>query len=605
MSTKRIVLQKIVFPEEDNAVTNWQLFYRGPRLVKENKRLLIPDKMVVDFASYLNGLSYRKWHLYTGLNQVSLCLKARGKFTVKLTGYSLKPIQAVRTEYHSQNFDLQEPGEVVLSFPEIQDEFITFEFISEGECEFFGGYYFCDFESGQTRSVNLAIATTTFKKEDFIKRNIDKIRSELLEGDDDIRNHLFVNVVDNGRTLKKDEIESPHIRLFYNDNVGGSGGFSRGMLESIHMVPEITNVLLMDDDVMVLPESIRRTYTLLTVLKEEYRQSFISGTMLELDAMWVMHEDIGLVKPNKDFFHAKPIYTATWLSDVLQSNREVPHHNHMYCGWWYCCIPAKTIKERGLSLPLFIRGDDVEYGLRCNPHIITMSGICVWHMGFAGKFSVHTNYYQEFRNMLIVKDAGQKIPDVDVYGRWKQECMRTALTFDYGGWEVLLLALEDYMKGPSFIEEDHGTEILQRNKKYSEKMEPLSAITGISMYLDELFEPERQMSFFKKVKYYLTWNGQRWMSEKKLDEEPSVLRQDWDHKPDKNGFHKKLLVVDHINRTGHIRKLDREKFRELLKRQKKDMKLYQRNHAALEQAYKEAYPYMISEEFWKKYLKLE
>ena len=54
MSTKRIVLQKIVFPEEDNAVTNWQLFYRGPRLVKENKRLLIPDKMVVDFASYLN-----------------------------------------------------------------------------------------------------------------------------------------------------------------------------------------------------------------------------------------------------------------------------------------------------------------------------------------------------------------------------------------------------------------------------------------------------------------------------------------------------------------------------------------------------------------------
>ncbi len=37
-----------------------------------------------------------------------------------------------------------------------------------------------------------------------------------------------------------------------------------------------------------------------------------------------------------------------------------------------------------------------------------------------------------------------------------------------------LIAMEDYMKGPGFIEEDHGTEILQRNKQYAETMHPLT-----------------------------------------------------------------------------------------------------------------------------------
>ena len=35
-----------------------------------------------------------------------------------------------------------------------------------------------------------------------------------------------------------------------------------------------------------------------------------------------------------------------------------------YNGWWMCLIPTEVIREIGLSLPMFIKWDDAEFGLR-------------------------------------------------------------------------------------------------------------------------------------------------------------------------------------------------------------------------------------------------
>lgn len=43
------------------------------------------------------------------------------------------------------------------------------------------------------------------------------------------------------------------------------------MIESIRQKPKATHVLLMDDDVVVLSESIKRTYLLLLLAKEKYK----------------------------------------------------------------------------------------------------------------------------------------------------------------------------------------------------------------------------------------------------------------------------------------------------------------------------------------------
>ena len=50
---------------------------------------------------------------------------------------------------------------------------------------------------------------------------------------------------------------------------------------------------------------------------------------------------------------------------------------------------------------IFIRYDDVEYGLRTGSDIIAMSGICLWHEPFEYRFSSSSQYY-EIRNEMIV-----------------------------------------------------------------------------------------------------------------------------------------------------------------------------------------------------------
>ena len=71
-----------------------------------------------------------------------------------------------------------------------------------------------------------------------------------------------------------------------------------------------------------------------------------------------------------------------------------------YNAWWYCCFPLEIVTEENLPLPLFIRGDDVEYGIRNMKQLILMNGICVWHEPFENKYSSFLEYYI-IRNQLI------------------------------------------------------------------------------------------------------------------------------------------------------------------------------------------------------------
>lgn len=601
---QNVILQKLVLPREERLLTQWTIFYRCYRLMIDEWGMHIPAKTTVDFSTYMNGFPYNKWKLYTGLSDLSLTLRLKGKCKVNLTGYTRTPLHAVRNLYFSHTYDFDEVTEIRLPFENVKDDFLAFELESETDMVLESGYFSSNFEERRIRDVNLAVATTTFRKEEYITHNVELIRKELLESDDEIREHLYLNVVDNGKTLKREDIESYHIRLFYNDNVGGSGGFSRGMYESIHMEGDITHVLLMDDDVLIITESLRRTYALLKVVNDTYKDAFISGAMLEIDSIFFMCEDVGMIKENRDFQHVKPQLDIRKLDCILQNNVEVPYHRRMFAGWWYCCIPAQTIREKGYAMPLFIRGDDMEYGIRCKPKFMTMSGISIWHM-YAGKYSAALYYYMEFRNMFIVKDATGNIDDVDVLGSWKRECLLSTLNLDYGGWELLLLAMEDYLKGPSFIGKDHGTEILQRNKKFSENMKPLSELGDESFYVEGLWAGETPPPRMKRYLYYLTLNGQRWIPETMLTDELATIRYDRDHRPGRSAFHKRILVFNHFNQTYNIRTMDKKKFRELKKRQNALLKEYSTKHEKVKKAYRKAYPELISEKFWIHYLKLD
>ena len=50
------------------------------------------------------------------------------------------------------------------------------------------------------------MATTTFKKESFIKHNISLVNQSILSSGEDIANHFNMHVVDNGRTLDVEKL---------------------------------------------------------------------------------------------------------------------------------------------------------------------------------------------------------------------------------------------------------------------------------------------------------------------------------------------------------------------------------------------------------------
>ena len=76
-------------------------------------------------------------------------------------------------------------------------------------------------------------------------------------------------LIDNGRTLSEHEEisrlvkEYPDvIRIIPNRNVGGAGGFTRGMIEAIEEKEHLglTHVQMMDDDAVMDPELFVRAY---------------------------------------------------------------------------------------------------------------------------------------------------------------------------------------------------------------------------------------------------------------------------------------------------------------------------------------------------------
>ena len=601
------LLQNIVFPKEPEFDVNLNLFYfegRRPLADLKNGCVVLKSFQRYDFTSFINSFSLKKWKQYTALNTVSLALKAKGHFVIRLTAYHRETELVVKNRLIEKEYQLDTEQEIVVEYPSTEDTLLAFEIDTMTDCQLFSAGYLGTFSAASKRNVELSIVTTTFKKEAFIRRNVLKLKEELLS-DPEIGSHIQVYVIDNGRSLDVDEFQHSNIHVCPNKNVGGSGGFARGMLEVLHQESPATHILLMDDDVLLLPESIRRTYQLLVHLKPEYQDYFISGAMLDYERKNLLHEDIGHVYSDGSYRPLKPERDMAYLLHVCMNEEQPYYRDHQYAAWWYCCFPIEAVKKNGLPLPLFVRGDDVEFGIRNQAKIITMNGICVWHMGFRYKFSGSMELYQTFRNSLIYQAISGICQDIDFMPRiWKTYRSRV-LALDYNGAEQILDAVEDFLKGPDFIAQPNGEAIMkqqgQKNEKLSDLTDELDKITEIPAYDGELFfaPPRNPLHTFL---YRLTYNGHRLCPQSFLSDKIEVVPYDWYYSPEKFFWKKSLLAVNPFTRQGVLRTLDKARYKKLQKRYAKIMAEYKKMGATVRQQYRDQFGYFTSEEFWKKYL---
>ena len=574
-----------------------------------------------DFTTYFNALSITKWIEYTVAKTFYLHLEYKGS-SFKLcqrfaNSYNLSSQIVIDGEFEAQASDEWASLDIQLT-PVESEALHAFSIETMGEVRIRNAYYFTNVDQLAVRNVELAIASTTFKKEEYVRRNIRLIRDGVLSSDEPIANHLTFHVVDNGRTLAAEDGDSNRILIHQNPNVGGSGGFAYGMILAMEQLPKATHVLLMDDDVQVLPESFIRTYNLLSLLNDNYQDAFLSGAMMSLEEPNLRTEDLGFFTSLGNFSPLKPSGYMTNLHDVVETEiyssptDSWEDTRQQYAGWWYCVIPMPAVEKNGLPLPLFVRSDDAEYSLRCNPKFMTMNGICVWHNEFRYKYSSAVERYQVSRNTLICQATTGMAPLSDFLKEIHHEVQLDLKKFNYDDAALAVKGLEDFLRGPEFIKHPVAEKRFIEANREREKLIPLNELMvqakDLGVDLESLSEWSLHCggprSKAEAAKDLITFNGQRFVNESNARKgKVSVIdAAGWVYPSAEIRDADTLIVVDMANKKGAIRHYDRKRFKQVWSRYKKAAKEFKANKERLYAEYAACRDELTSVDFWKKYL---
>ena len=445
-----MILQELLFPSSALGADQEMYFRTVGKYDEKAQSVSLRKGQTLSLDTYFNCFSIEKWMKYTLLTDLTLELSLRGTFRIQLLRLHIVGGQIQREPLgeHMHSGDAALPLPADASAKGVYAVSLT---ALEDACEYLGGQYVCSTDECSLRPIDIAIDICTFRREPFIERNLKLLNESIIENPAcALHGHLDVFISDNGQTLDISALSGEHIHIVRNKNVGGAGGFTRGMIEilSDQKNHPRTHALIMDDDVLINPDALIRTYRLLRMLRPEFYGKTIAGAMMRLDHRFIQHES-GAFWNGKYTESAHPFLDMRKIESVL-SNEDETEDKVSFNAWWYSCIPLEKISLDNLPLPIFIRFDDVEYGLRTGSDILTLNGVCLWHEPFEYKYSSSMDYYH-MRNGLIINAFHR--PDINGF-KAALEMIHMALSnlvrYRYGNIDLILRAADDFLKGAEY-----------------------------------------------------------------------------------------------------------------------------------------------------------
>ena len=120
-----------------------------------------------------------------------------------------------------------------------------------------------------------------------------------------------------------------------------------------------------------------------------------------------------------------------------------------------CLIPRVVAEDLGLPLPLFIKWDDAEYGLRARGRgyrTATVPGIAIWHMSFLEKDDTSDwQAYFHYRNRFVAAALhGPDNPKALLIDTLKRT-LRHLMLMEYSAVALQEMALRDFLAGPEAL----------------------------------------------------------------------------------------------------------------------------------------------------------
>lgn len=604
-------LLNVILCVDEHAKNNRELYMRYPRgasSFNDAAGVLVTNQSV-DFLTYINACSISKWRKYAGINEVWLRVVVCGKG--KIETKAVFPGSSEAKVLDTISFEHPAATEVEIPISANGADLVAFAVtpLAGETVELYEACYFVKVDEIQINDVRLALSTTTFKKEEYIVPNIALVKRAIAEEGDPIASRFHMFVVDNGRTLDAESLSDDIVTVIPNPNVGGAGGFARGMIAAEDDDVDYTHVLLMDDDVRILPESLIRTFNLLSLARGKYKGAFVNGAMLSLENPTRQFEDVAYVHKSGGYSRIKDDLDVSIISDIVENERIDTEVEQAYGAWWYSCIPMKYIEKNGLPMPFFVRCDDVEFGVRNKGTYMTMNGICVWHASFEGRFRASVDCYQYVRNSLVmiaVDDCSSESLFMSKLRTWIRRALRD---MDYASAEMYLDGLEDYLKGPDFLTSVDGAALMKTNGARNEKTVSVSAFDART--LEESGVDEEVLShgnltchdsiatrLLKLLPY-----DKHYLPDLFLDTRPAYVVKNGITTLEGRTLRKKTLVCLDPTRTRvSLRKMDKSRFRAVRKREARLLKRYRKTNARVRESYRKAFPYLTSKDFWSDYL---
>jgi len=429
---------------------------------------LIGSGCRVSFATYFNAFPASYWRRWTTVDAVILRIRLAGESKVILyrstaRGHS-HPIETINVES-----DDPETIERTLSLAPFID----------------GGWYWFDIVAGPRGTTlieadwlaeaepappgRVSLGITAFGAPDDLVRKL-----RVLGEATDIHAQLdVVYVIDqSGRRVSdhpgfEDAAKklAGRVQVIEQPNLGGSGGFSRAMDETV-TAGTSDYVLLSDDDVEIDPEGILRAVTFADLAR---KPTIVGGQMFSRYERSVLHAFAEAVAPYRWWWGNAP-NTKSRHDFGRRNLRNTPWLHRRadgdYNGWWMCLIPTKMIKELGLALPVFIKWDDAEYGVRARDRgypTVSLPGVACWQAPWTDKNdALDWNAYYHLRNRVVAALLHSKEPGGgQLIGESLERQLQALLSMQYSTVALRALAIEDVLSGPAHMHREIGTKLPQ------------------------------------------------------------------------------------------------------------------------------------------------
>ena len=291
----------------------------------------------------------------------------------------------------------------------------------------------------------LMLSVTSFRREAEVASTVERFRR--FRASSDLRDHIRMTIVDNGQSV--DIEDGDGVTVIPNENLGGAGGFARGLMTAKET--GATHCLFMDDDASIQMESLSRTWWFLAYANDP--RTAVAGAMINSAYRWQIGEngasfDLGCrahyagldLRESEDVFEMEYDTTAPVAGDF-------------YAGWWFFAFPVDQVRH--LPFPFFVRGDDVSFSLVNDFNTVTLPGVASVQESFTDKASPQT-WYLDFRSHLVhhlglpEKQRSWKVLQKMVLSFY----LRTVLRYHYDSLSAVNLAMEDVMRGPGFFDEN-------------------------------------------------------------------------------------------------------------------------------------------------------